>query len=195
MPLHVGLLGSVISVVFVLLLALVFRWMFRVPRQLPYEVAQIRRTVNQLRTVVVPVVRAMSSERAVELACRLAEPQQAKIVLVHVVEVPLSLPLDAAMPLQRAAGDEAIAVGVTICETHELASDGVTIPARSAWEGILRVARERHADLIVLGLDAKMRRPGEELSRNVAQVVRRASCEVLVDRPAAAVMEHVQPAS
>ncbi len=195
MALHVGPLGSVIAVVFVVLLALVFRWMFRVPRQLPYEVAQIRRTVNQLRTVVVPVVAAMSSERAVELACRLAEPQQAQILLVHVVEVPLSLPLDAAMPKQREAGEVSIAVGVTICETHELANEGVIVPARSAWEGILRVARERHADLIVLGLDAKSRRPGEELSRNVAQVVRRASCEVLVDRPAAATIEQVQPAS
>ena len=195
MALHVGTLGSVIAVVFVVLLALVFRWMFRVPRQLPYEVAQIRRTVNQLRTVVVPVVAAMSSERAVELACRLAEPQQARILLVHVVEVPLSLPLDAAMPKQRETGDESIAVGMTICETHELEGEGVIVPARSAWEGILRVARERHADLIVLGLDAKARRPGEELSRNVAQVIRRAPCEVLVDRPAAATIEQIQPAS
>ena len=189
MHLQVGVPGSFIAVVFVVLLALVFRWMFRVPRQLPYEVAQIRRTVNQLRTVVVPVVRALSSERAVELACRLAEPQQAHIVLVHVVEVPLSLPLDAAMPAQRQIGEESIDVGTTICETHELPCEGVVIPARSPWEGILRIARERHADLIVLGLDSKVRRPGEELSRNVAQVVRRAPCEVLVDRPAAAAIE------
>ena len=195
MPLHVGTLGSVIAIAFVVLLALVFRWMFRVPRQLPYEVAQIRRTVNQLHTVVVPVVRALSSERAVELACRLAEPQQAKIILVHVVEVPLSLPLDAAMPSQRQAGEESLAVGVTICETHELECEGSIVPARSAWEGILRVARERHADLIVVGLDAKSRRPGEELSRNVAQVVRRAPCEVLVDRPSVTAMEQAQPAS
>ncbi len=195
MALHVGIPGSIISVLFVVLLALVFRWMFRVPRQLPYEVAQIRRTVNQLRTVVVPVVAAISSERAVELACRLAEPQQARIILVHIVEVPLSLPLDASMPKQREAGEVSIAVGVTICETHELASEGIIMPARSAWEGILRVARERRADLIVLGLDAKARRPGEELSRNVAQVVRRAPCEVLVDRPAAAAIEQALPAS
>ncbi len=195
MALHVRLLGTIISVVFLVLLTLVFRWMFRVPRQLPYEVAKIRRTVNQLRTLVVPVVAAMSSERAVELACRLAEPQQAQIILVHVLEVPLSLPLDAAMPVQRAAGDASISVGVTICETHELPCEGVIVPARSAWEGILRVARERHADLIVLGLDAKMRRPGEELSRNVAQVVRRASCEVLVDRPAAGTIEEVPSAT
>lgn len=195
MALHVSVLGSIIAITFVLLLTLVFRWMFHIPRQLPYEVAKIRSTVNQLRTVVVPVVRAMSSERAAELACRLAEPQQAHIILVHVIEVPLSLPLDAAMPKQREAGDESIAVGVTICETHELPCKGVILPARTAWEGILRVAREHHADLIVLGLDAKSRRPGEELSRNVAQVIRRASCEVLVDRPAATMIEPTEPAS
>ncbi len=195
MALHVGVLGTAIAVVFVVLLTLVFRWMFRVPRQLPYEVAKIRHTVNQLRTVVVPVVAAMSSERAVELACRLAEPQQARIFLVHVVEVPLSLPLDAAMPNQRQNGEASIAVGATICETHELASEGVIVPARSAWEGILRVARERRADLIVLGLDAKARRPGEELSRNVAQVVRRAQCEVLVDRPTVEAIEQVKSAT
>jgi nucleotide-binding universal stress UspA family protein len=183
MALHVGLPGSVIAAVFLVLLVIVFRWMFRIPPLVPYEVAQIRRTVNDLRTVVVPVVNSLSSERAVELACRLAEPQQAQILLVGVVEVPLSLPLDAGMPAQRLRAEEAIEVGAAICDQHELPFDRVVIPARSAWEGIVRVARERRADLIVLGLDPKQRMPGEELSRNVAQVIRRANCEVIVDRP------------
>lgn len=183
MALHFHLLGALISAAFVLSLGLVFRWMFRVPRLVPYEVAHIRRTVNELRTVVVPVVRALSSERAVELACRLAEPQQAKILLVGVVEVPLSLPLDADMPVQRKRTDEAIEIGAVICEEHGLEFERVQIPARSAWEGILRVQRERSGDLIVLGMDTKQRMPGEEISRNVAQVIRRAHCEVIVDRP------------
>lgn len=189
MQLHVGVLGTVIAIVFVTLIILVFRWMFRVPKLVPYEVVRIRRTVNELRTVVVPVVKALSSERAVELACRLAEPQQASILLVGVVEVPLSLPLDATMPVQRARADEAIGVGAVICEQHELEFERVLIPARSAWEGIVRVARERSADLIVLGLDPRQRLPGEEISRNVAQVIRRAKCEVIVDRPGSGLVE------
>ncbi|MDA8346454.1 MAG: universal stress protein [Thermaerobacter sp.] len=182
MHLQVGMLGTLIAILFVVLLTIVFSWMFRIPPLVPYEVAHIRRTVNELRTVVVPVINSLSSERAVELACRLAEPQQAQLLLVGIVEVPLSLPLDAGMPAQRLRAEEAIDVGVAICDQHELPFERVLIPARSAWEGIVRVARERSADLIVLGLDPKHRMPGEEISRNVAQVIRRVTCEVIVDR-------------
>lgn len=187
---HAHLLGTVISITFVILLALVFRWMFRVPPLVPYEVAHIRQTVNRLRTIVVPVIASMASERAVELACRLSEPQRANILLVGVVEVPLSLPLDATMPAQHQSAEAAIEVGAQICQQHELSFERIRLPARSAWEGIVRVAREHDADLIVMGLDNRQRIPGEELSRNVAQVVRRAACEVLVDRPSSA--RHVQ---
>lgn len=183
MPLHPNALGAAISIVFLILLGLVFRWMFDLPPIVPYEVAHIRQTVNELRTIVVPVIASMASERAVELACRLSTPQRARILLVGVVEVPLSLPLDAAMPVQHQSAEGAIEVGAQICEQHELHFERIKLPARSAWEGILRVARDQHADLIVMGLDSRSRIPGEELSRNVAQVVRRATCEVIVDRP------------
>lgn len=183
MPLHVGTLGIVISVVFLILLGLVFRWMFRIPPLVPYEVAHIRHTVNELRTIVVPVIASLASERAVELACRLSSPQRARILLVGVVEVPLSLPLDAAMPAQHLSAEGAIEVGAQICQQHELPFERIKLPARSAWEGIVRVAREHDANLIVMGVESHPRIPGEEISRNVAQVVRRAACEVIIDRP------------
>ncbi len=186
---HAGLPGSLIAAAFLVLLAIVFRWMFRIPPLVPYEVAHIRRTVNELRTIVVPVVGSLSSERAVELACRLAEPQQGRIVLCGVVEVPLSLPLDAEMPLQRTRADEAIDVGAAVCDQHELPFERALMPSRSVWEGIVRVAREHRADLIVLGLDPRQRMPGEEIPYNVAQVIRRAPCEVIVDRPGRALAQ------
>src|SRR6185436_6309232 len=47
------------------------------------------------RTIVVPVVRSAVSEEALVAAARLAAERGATIAIVHVLEVPLSLPLDA----------------------------------------------------------------------------------------------------
>ena len=69
-----------------------------------------------------PVVEGAESERALELACRLAGDSGANVVAVAVVEVPPLLPLDAhmldeervALELLTRAGATADSYGVTL---------------------------------------------------------------------------------
>ncbi len=61
----------------------------------------------EYRTIVVPVVRSNESEEALVAAARLADERGARIAVVHVLEVPMALPLEAELPGPRGRGRRA----------------------------------------------------------------------------------------
>ena len=113
-------LGIVLAVVFVVALALLFWWMFRVPPPVPREVARAQSSVSALQRIVVPISGTPASDRAIELACRLGLAQRAEIVGVYVLEVPLTLGLDTHLPTQEARGQEVLTRARTLVELHGL---------------------------------------------------------------------------
>jgi nucleotide-binding universal stress UspA family protein len=176
-------LGIVSAVVFALSLGLLFWWMFRVPPQVPQEVAAVRRSVAALQRILVPVSGRVTSERAVELACRLGEPQKAEIVLAYVIEVPFTLSLSTSVPAEEAKGQEALRTARFIVEQHALPVKTRIVPNRYAADGILRLTREEQVDLVVMSVGG--RHPGGEvLGRTSQEVARRAECEVILDKVA-----------
>ena len=60
----------------------------------------------EYRTIVVPVVRTAESEEALVAAARLAAERGSRVAVVHVIEVPLDLPLDVQLPDAEAEADE-----------------------------------------------------------------------------------------
>ncbi len=176
-------IGIALAVVFIVAMGLLFFWMFRVPPPVPLEVAAVRRSVAAMQRILVPVSGRLASERAVELACRLGEAQKAEIILVYVIEVPFTLSLNTPMPAEEARGQEALRTARFIVEQHGLPVRTRLIPHRYAWDGILRLSREERADAIVMSVGRGG--PGDEvLGRTTQEVVRRAECEVILDRGA-----------
>lgn len=176
-------LGIVLAAVFTLSMALLFWWMFRVPPQVPHEVAAVRRSVAALQRILVPVSGKVTSERAVELACRLGVAQKAEIVLAYVIEVPFTLSLTTPLPAEETKGQEALRTAQFIVEQHGLPVKTRIVPHRYAWDGILRLAREEQTDAIVMSVGRA--RPGDEvLGRTSQEVARRAECEVILDKTA-----------
>src|SRR5512142_2494534 len=102
-PLGVGL-----AAVFAGSMGLLFFWMFRVPPALPLPVVKVRGSVEAVHKILVPIVEAIPSERAVELACRVGNGHGAELVLVHVIVVPYALPLSAPMPEREKVAEEAL---------------------------------------------------------------------------------------
>lgn len=175
-------IGIVLAIIFVASMALLFWWMFRVPPAVPHEVAVVRRSVAAMQRILVPVSSKVASERAVELACRLGAAQKSEILLTYVIEVPFTLSLGAAMPAEEAKGQEALRTARFIVEQHGLPVRTKLIPHRQAWSGILHLAQEEMVDAIVMS--AGTGRPGqaEGIGRTAQEVLRRAECEVLIDR-------------
>ncbi|MFH1485649.1 MAG: universal stress protein [Chloroflexota bacterium] len=175
-------LGILLAVVFLGSMSALFWWMFRVPPHMPRLAATARHSVTALRRILIPVVGAVASERAVELACRLGEDQKAAIILAYVVEVPLTMPLWAPMPTEEARGNEALEVAKTIVDRHDLPVSTRIVRERYAADGILHIAREEEVNVIVMGLGVKKRLAPADIGRTVMEVMHRAQCEVVVDK-------------
>jgi len=180
--LHVSVLGAVLAVGFATAMASLLLWMLRVPRPVSLEVARAVRSVGAVRTILVPILEAYYSERAVELACRLGEGQKAMILVGYVVEVPRTLSLGVGLPESEKAGKEALEQAVTIVKMHSLESRTEVVRAREAVEGIVRVARDNRVDLIVLGVSPDLRLVEGSISRVAESLLRHAPCEVIIDR-------------
>jgi nucleotide-binding universal stress UspA family protein len=177
-----SLIGIFLAVIFVVSMGLLFYWMFRVPPAMPREVAAVRRSVTAMQRILVPVSGKIASERAVELACRLGEAQKAEIVLAYIIEVPFTLSLGTPVPTEEARGQEALRTAQFIVEQHALPVKTRLIPHRYAWGGILRLAKEEMVDAVVMSVGTG--RPGlaEGMGRTAQEVLKRAECEVVLDK-------------
>jgi len=175
-------IGIGLAALFLVLMINLFRWMFRVPPQLPYSVIKARQSVSALHRLLVPTAQDGASERVVELACRLGEAQKAEIVLAYVVEVPFTLSLNTPMPAEEAKGQELLRTAQFIVEQHGLPVKTQIIPHRQTWGGILHLARQEMVDAIIMGVGDG--RPGqtEGMNRTAQEVLKRADCEVILDK-------------
>jgi pimeloyl-ACP methyl ester carboxylesterase/nucleotide-binding universal stress UspA family protein len=153
------------------------------PAALSSTLSASQRAVSQLRRIVVPVDVDVDTGRAVELACRLGQAQRADILLVHVVAVPHVLPLDHPLPEAMLRAERALALGQAIVAEHELRASKRILRDRSVAGAVVRLAKEENADLIVMEVGGDERRSAEGPPGKTAQeILRRASCEVLLDR-------------
>jgi nucleotide-binding universal stress UspA family protein len=175
-------LGFILAVVFAVSLGGLMWWMLRVPPYLPASVARARVSVEAIKRILVPTVGTVFAGREVELACRLGEDQKAEILLAYLLEVPRTLPLGAPMPQEEFKAREALELAKTIVDLHGLPSRIETLRARVAGERIAQVAREQDIDMIIVGIRPGMGLPYEAFARTVDVLMRKAPCELLIDR-------------
>ena len=105
----------------------------------------------EYRTIVVPVVRSNETEEALVAAARLAAERGATVAIVTVLEVPLSLPLDARLPEQEDAAEDLLDDAQALVESYGVRAVTRLIRARRAGPAIVEEARRRDAELVVLG--------------------------------------------
>lgn len=133
---------------------------------------------------------APGSQRTLDTALALANENGARVVLVHVIESTPALagrgpsPLPEISLLQSKLVDQAhnqlrevlAHAQPNLCEVTERVETG------TAWSEILRVASEMNADLIIVGAHACGAVGRMLFGSTASQVVRQASCPVLVLR-------------
>ncbi len=180
--LHTTFLGALLAFVFVLSMGTLLWWMLHVPKAIPLAAAKARRAVGAIKKILVPTSGTFYSEKGIELACRLGEEQKAEIYLVNVIEVPRTLPLDAPLLEAEIKAGDVIKRGEEIVTLRGLPVKAEVKRGRVAGEEIIRMANESEADLIVMGIRSEIRMAQEILGRTSDLVLRRAACEVIVDR-------------
>jgi nucleotide-binding universal stress UspA family protein len=126
----------------------------------------------------------------VSLGCHMAKGARRKVHLVHVIEVPRSLPLKAVLTQETERADKILAVALLIA--HRLGCDAVAevVQARDAGTAIVDEAKDHHCALILLGFVRGGSKADKNLGKTVPYVLANAPCRVwLVQDPAQSIQE------
>jgi basic amino acid/polyamine antiporter, APA family len=160
------------------------------------------------RSILVPVFGTKLDDDIVSTAGRLAAAAQAEadggeaegeahLALVYVVEVPLSVPLDAELPpVREEEARAALQRATEVAEEYEdVAVSSETVRARQVGAGIVEAARRSEAEAIVIGGEPPSRVRGgatlggigaakpAEIGAATEYVLKKAPCQVLLTAP------------
>jgi len=134
----------------------------------------------EFSSILVPMKLGEIGEEMVATAVKLAQESGSEVEALYVIAVPMELPLDADLVEQEERAAASLAEAQLLGADHGVRVKGQTIRARSIGEAIVDEARDRGADLIVLGSSPRWRRQSRFFSPTVEHVLRKAPCEVLV---------------
>jgi APA family basic amino acid/polyamine antiporter len=129
----------------------------------------------EYRTIVVPVQRTAESEEAIIAAARLAAERRAVVALVYVIEVPLSLPIDAPLHELEDEAEDVLDEAQALLERYNVRAVTRLVRARRAGPAVVEEAERRNAELIVMGAPRRARRAGRPIFGSTADYVLRAS--------------------
>jgi len=134
---------------------------------------------GQWRCMLIPAVEQPYSERALQLAYRLAAGTGTRVQLAYIIEVPRILPLDAALPDAESVAANALNIAERAAVPYNIQVESLIHRTRNAKERVLSLIAEEHVDLLVLGgrPDRLRGLPGD-MTRELFLA---APCEVIVD--------------
>lgn len=131
-----------------------------------------------------------TDEAVLHLACQLAKPGQAELVLVHVVEVTWAHELSEDVAGQDERASAILDRAEAIADRYKVKVQPSLLQARDVGAALVDEAVELGVDAIVLGLPYRKRFGGDfALGTTLPYVLQNAPCEVLVMREAVAVSE------
>lgn len=182
----ITILGAVIACVYVTSITSILWWMLHVPKvgAVEQHVGRVMREFSAFRRILVPVQSDVVSDRLVALASQMAKFRGARMDVLYVIEVPLTLPINADMTHQLQAADESFTKAEKIAAKYDVRIFKHVERARQAGPAIVQYARQNDVDLLLMGDVAKSNHRGTQLARTVEYVFENAPCEVLLDRPA-----------
>ncbi|MET0558500.1 MAG: amino acid permease [Solirubrobacterales bacterium] len=159
----------------------------------------------EFRNILVPVFGSKLDDDIVATAGRLAAAEQedgngdgdSRLDVVYVIEVPLTLPLDAALPPEREAeAQRALARAREVGEEYaDVDVSTEVIRARKVGAGIVEAARRANSEAIVIGGEPPTKVRGgarlggigaakpDEIGAATEHVLKKAPCRVLLTAP------------
>jgi APA family basic amino acid/polyamine antiporter len=130
--------------------------------------------------ILVPVKLGQIGDEMLATAIRLAEERGCAVRALHVIKVPLDLPIDAEMTDEEERAEASLAEAKLLAAEHGVQVEGEIVRGRAIGEAIVDQATGDGVDLILLGSAPRWRRQSRFFSPTVDYVLRRAPCEVMV---------------
>jgi nucleotide-binding universal stress UspA family protein len=136
----------------------------------------------QLRRIIVPLKGMSVDADVIKVAVTLAKPSKAEIIAIHVIEVRWNLALDAVLDTETERGELLLDQAAKVAQQSGAQIETELLQAREAAAAIIDTARERQADLILLGMPSRKRLGRVYVGPTVTNVYVGAHCAVLAYR-------------
>ena len=179
---HVSVAGILAALVIAGGVGSTLYWMLHPPQSYVQQIA--KKAESELAQMVGSLIVAFSPEidssHMVALAVKLARGEKSELLALYVIEVPYTLPPDAAMPAEERTALDALGAAETIAGKNNVAIRTETIKARSTKQAVLDVAKREKANLIMLGSFREGKYSGAPLSRIIEEISADAKCDVLI---------------
>ena len=130
--------------------------------------------------ILVPMKIGLIGEEVLGTAFRLAEEQGCAVLVLHVIRVPLDLPIDAELIDAEEQAEASLAEARLLAAEQGIPIQVQIVRGRAIGETIVAEAVDHDVDLIVVGSSPRWRRQSRFFSPTVEFVLRKAPCEVLV---------------
>ena len=135
-----------------------------------------------LQRVLVPVSGSELDEEMVRLAAATAKRAGAQLIIVYVIVVRRTLPLDVELEDEVRKGEAVLDRAERAAEEFEVEFTSELLQARATGPAIVDEATERGADLIVMGVTYRKRFGEFYLGQTTPYVLKNAACRVWVAR-------------
>jgi basic amino acid/polyamine antiporter, APA family len=132
------------------------------------------------RTIVVPVIRSNETEEALVAASRLAADRGSRVAVVHVIEVPLDLPLDVRLLDAEEEADDILDNSAAFVESYGVRAVARLLRGRAAGPEIVAEAERRNAELVILGARRQSTARGRIFGRTVDYVLKHSPSRVAI---------------
>lgn len=116
----------------------------------------------------------------VRLACLMARKAKRKVHLVHIIEVPRTLPLKAVLTKESEHADKLLTEALTIAEDAGCEAVAEVVQARDTGTAIVDEARDHNCVLIMLGIVRDPHKTHNDLGKTIPYVLTNASCRVWI---------------
>jgi len=136
----------------------------------------------QVKLILAPLAGTAVDPDVVRVATTLAKPWKAQVLLIHVIEVQWNMPLDAVLDANTERGEVILDEALRLAEQAGVKVNSELVQARDAAAAIIDTARDRSADLIVLGMPYRKRLGRVYVGKTVTSVYVGAPCAVLAYR-------------
>jgi nucleotide-binding universal stress UspA family protein len=115
------------------------------------------------------------------LASQLAAERNSAIDALYVIEVPMNLPLNAALTEERERARQVLDRAAIIADQFGVKMTPIVVTARQAGRAICEEAAARRSEVIILGAARKRRIAERVFGRTIDYVLDQAPCEVLIN--------------
>lgn len=136
----------------------------------------------QLQRILVPVNGSDLDEEMVRLAAETARRHGAQLIIVYVIVVKRTLPLDVELEDEVRRGEEVLDRAERAAEPYGVEFTSELLQARATGPAIVDEATEKNVDLIIMGVTYRRRFGEFYLGQTTPYVLKNAACRVWVAR-------------